>query len=88
MRTLQPDFVIWHESMAAPILIYNVRRRRRSVWPRALLLTLAVYIALIVAVFAADRPALERVRYLGHAERDAALADVMTPTCIDVGWWQ
>jgi hypothetical protein len=52
--TLEPDFVIWHRSMAAPILVY--RTRRRGVLGRAVLLTLVFYALLICAVAAAELP--------------------------------
>jgi hypothetical protein len=50
MRELEPDFVIYNRTIG-PILIYRVRRRR-GVWGRAVVLTLAVWAGLILAVAA------------------------------------
>jgi hypothetical protein len=81
MRDFEVAFVI-DNSTTGPIVIY--RAWRRPVLGKAIMLTLAFYIALIAVALAADRPALQRIRYVTDVNA-AITANEPMPTCR--GWF-
>jgi hypothetical protein len=82
----RPEFIV-----AGPnglcLTIYRLAPPRRHTWRNALLLSIAVWLlALMTLVHAADRPALQKIRYVTNVDATIAAAEwVPVRTCR--GWW-